>query len=272
MDYIHRSKEWIPKLGFGTFNLRGREAQGALEFALDVGYRHFDTAQVYENEADIGAVLGRAEEPRERLFITTKVWGTHLNRKDFLPSVENSLRELRQDYLDLLLIHWPNEQIPMEEVMEQLQEAQRKEYCRLIGVSNFTVALLEETRQLGVPIVCNQFEYHPFLDQRKLVEKCQEMGLFMTAYSPIARGVVADEPEIQDIAANHKVKPTQVALRWLVQQEDVVAIPKSAKLMRIRENFDVFNFSLTEEEMDRVSALRSRGMRLFDPKFAPEWD
>lgn len=272
MDYLQRSDEWIPKLGFGTSNLKGKEAEGAVEFALDVGYRHFDTARAYGNEQDIGPVLARTEVTRERLFITTKVWGTDLSRKRFLPSVEESLRNLQLDYVDLLLIHWPHEKVPLEEALEQLQEAQRKGYCHLIGVSNFTVKLLEETRALGAPIVCNQFEYHPFLDQRKLLQASREMGLFVTAYSPIAQGMVNEEPEIIDIAANHKVKPTQVALRWLVQQEEVVAIPKSAQLMRIRENFDVFNFSLSAAEMERITALRVRGLRLIDPKFAPQWD
>lgn len=272
MDYLQRSDEWIPKLGLGTSNLKGKEAEGAVEFALDVGYRHFDTASAYENEQDIGPVLSRTEVPRERLFITTKVWGTDLSRQRFLPAVEESLRRLQLDYVDLLLIHWPHQEVPLKEALEQLQLAQQKGYCRLIGVSNFTVKLLEETRTLGVPIVCNQFEYHPFLDQRKLLQASRDMGLFVTAYSPIAQGLVNEEPEIKDIAANHQVKPTQVALRWLVQQEEVVAIPKSGQLRRIRENFDVFNFSLREEEMARISALRSRGRRLIDPKFAPQWD
>ena len=272
MDYLQRSDEWIPKLGFGTSNLKGKEAEGAVEFALDVGYRHFDTANAYENEQDIGPVLSRTEVSRERLFITTKVWGTDLSRDRFLPSVEESLRNLQLDYVDLLLIHWPHQEVPLEEALDQLQEAQHRQYARLIGVSNFTIKLLEETRRLGAPIVCNQFEYHPFLDQRKLRKASRDMGLFVTAYSPIAQGMVSDEPEIQDIAATHKVRPTQVALRWLVQQEEVVAIPKSAKLRRIRENFDVFNFSLSPEEMDRISALRVRGLRLIDPKFAPQWD
>ena len=152
MDYLQRGDNWIPKLGFGTFNLSGRAAQGALEFALDCGYRHFDTAQMYENEGEIGAVLGKSAVARERLFITTKVWGTNLSVDKFMPSVEQSLKDLKQDYVDLLLIHWPNADIPLEESLHQLQEAREKGYCKLIGVSNFTVELLEKVAQLKVDI------------------------------------------------------------------------------------------------------------------------
>lgn len=272
MDYIRKDEAWIPKLGFGTFNLTGREAVGAIQFALDAGYRHFDTAQMYENEEVIGRVLGQTEVPRERLFITTKVWGTNLNEERFLPSVEKSLKLLKQDYVDLLLIHWPNKTIPLKESLDQLQEAQEKGYCKHIGVSNFTIQLLEEVKSYGVNIICNQFEYHPFLDQQALLDKTRELGCFATAYSPIARGMVADEKVIKEIATYKRVTPVQVALRWLVQQDQVVAIPKSSQLMRIKQNFDVFGFTLKDEEMQAISDLRSRNKRLIDPEFAPSWD
>ncbi|HAD97430.1 MAG TPA: aldo/keto reductase [Cryomorphaceae bacterium] len=272
MDYVRKNEAWIPKLGFGTFNLTGREAIGILEFALDVGYRHFDTAQMYENEDVIGKVIGSTSVPRERLFITTKVWGTNLTENRFLPSVEHSLKELKQDYVDLLLIHWPNKNIPLEESLDQLMIAREKGYCKLIGVSNFTVELLEKVEKRGVDIVCNQFEYHPFLNQDKLLAKTREMGCFATAYAPLAKGQVVDIEILQYIALKHKVKPAQVALRWLVQQEDVVAIPKSSQLYRIKQNFDVFNFHLDEEDMEKISALQSKNMRLIDPEFAPTWD
>ena len=272
MDYLERDNTLIPKLGFGTFNLTGREAQGALEFALDVGYRHFDTAQMYQNEEDIGRVLKTSGEDRDHLFITTKVWGTNLDENRFIPSVEKSLQKLSLDFVDLLLIHWPNESIPLEESLEQLQEAQQKQYCKHIGVSNFTIELLQQTAALKAPIICNQFEYHPFLDQQKLLEQTRSLGCFATAYSPIARGLVNDEPIIKEIATYKRVTPVQVALRWLVQQEEVVAIPKSSQLMRIKQNFDVFTFSLSNQEMDQISSLRSRNRRLIDPEFAPTWD
>ncbi len=272
MDYVRKNEAWIPKLGFGTFNLTGREAIGILEFALDVGYRHFDTAQMYENEDVIGKVIGSTPVPRERLFITTKVWGTNLTEDRFLPSVERSLRELRQDYVDLLLIHWPNKNIPLDESLDQLMKARDKGYCKLIGVSNFTVELLEKVEKRGIDIACNQFEYHPFLNQDKLLQKTRDMGCFATAYAPLAKGQVVDIEILKLIALKHQVKPAQVALRWLVQQDDVVAIPKSSQLYRIKQNFDVFNFHLSEEEMTQISDLQSRNKRFIDPEFAPTWD
>lgn len=272
MDYIKKEGQWIPKLGFGTFNLTGRDAKGILEFALDVGYRHFDTAQMYENEEVIGKVIGATSVPRNRLFITTKVWWTNLSKKDFLPSVEESLRKLQQDYVDLLLIHWPNQEIPIEESLEQLALAKEKGLTKLIGVSNFNTDLLEQVEKSGVEISCNQFENHVFIDQDELIRKTKSMGAFVTSYAPIARGQVGDEELLIHIAEKHKVTPVQVALRWLVQQEDIVAIPKSSQLIRIKQNFDIFNFHLSEEEMKEIDNLKSRNLRLIDPEFAPAWD
>lgn len=272
MEYVRREDQWVPKLGFGTFNLTGRQAQGVLEFALDVGYRHFDTAQMYENEGVIGKVMGNTSTPRERLFITTKVWWTNLSKAKFLPSVEQSLKNLNQDYVNLLLIHWPNKDIPLEESLEELQKAKDKGYTKLIGVSNFNIDLLEKVEKLGIKIHCNQFENHVFIDQSELLNKTRQMGCFATAYAPIAKGQVADEPVLKHIAEKHKVTATQVALRWLIEQEDVVAIPKSSQLIRIKQNFDVFNFHLSEDEVAEISKLKQRNIRLIDPQFAPTWD
>lgn len=272
MDYIKKEGEWIPKLGFGTFNLTGREALGVLEFAMDVGYRHFDTAQMYENEEVIGKVIGNATVPRDRLFITTKVWWTNLSKEDFMPSVEDSLRKLNLDFVDLLLIHWPNKDIPLEESLEQLALAKEKGLTKLIGVSNFNIQLLEKVEKFGIEIACNQFENHVFLDQRALIKKTCDMGAFVTSYSPIAKGQVSDEELLKYYAEKYKVTPVQVALRWLVQQDDVVAIPKSSKLLRIKQNFEVFNFTLTDEEMKKIGELREKNLRLTDPEFAPVWD
>lgn len=272
MDYIKKEDSWIPKLGFGTFNLQGRQAIGALEFALDVGYRHFDTAQMYQNAEEIGKVIGNTYVRRDRLFVTNKVWGTNLDEDKFIPSVERSLRLMKQDYFDLLLIHWPNKSIPLEESLHQLQECKEKQYCKHIGVSNFTVDLLTQVQELKVPILCNQFEYHPYLDQTALIEKTLEMGCFVTAYCPLAKGEVADDQVLNYIAAKHKTTAAQVALRWLVQQEHVTAIPKSSQLKRIKANFDVFNFHLTEEEMQQIHTLKSQNKRFINPEFAPQWD
>ncbi len=272
MEYIKKEGNWIPKLGFGTFNLKGRQAEGILEFALDVGYRHFDTAQMYENEEEIGKVVGNFSVDRDRLFLTTKVWWTHLSKEKFLPSVERSLKKLKQDHVDLLLIHWPNQEIPLEESLEQLGIAQERGLTKHIGVSNFNTELLAEVEKLGYKIDCNQFEYHVFLNQDELLKKTRSMDCFATAYCPIAKGQVVDNDVLQHIALKHKVKPAQVALRWLVQQEGVVAIPKSSQLVRIKQNIDVFNFQLDEDEMAEIDKLRDKNMRIIDPEFAPTWD
>lgn len=272
MEYITKDDQWIPKLGFGTFNLKGRQALGVLEFALDVGYRHFDTAQMYENEGVIGKVLASTDVPRKRLFVTTKVWHTNLSKKDFLPSVEESLKKLQLDYVDLLLIHWPAQEIPLEESLEELAKAREKGLTKLVGVSNFNVDLLERVEKFGLEIACNQFEYHAFLNQDELLKRTREIGCFATAYAPLAKGQVADEPVLNKIALKHRVSAAQVALRWLVQQKDVVAIPKSSQLIRIKQNFDVFNFELSDSEMQEIDALRSKNKRLIDPEFAPVWD
>lgn len=272
MEYIKREGAWIPKLGFGTFNLHGRLALGVLEFALDVGYRHFDTAQMYENEEEIGKAIAGSTVSRDRLFLTNKVWGTNLTKERFLPSVENSLKKMQQDYVDLLLIHWPNKAIPLEESLDQLQEAKERGLCKFIGVSNFTVELLEEVERLKVPIICNQFEYHAYLNQEKILDKTRSMGAFATAYCPLAKGEVVDDEVLAHIAAKHKVSSAQVALRWLVQQESVIAIPKSKQLLRLKKNFDIFNFTLSEDEIKQIDQLQSKNKRFINPEFAPAWD
>lgn len=272
MEYLRRDKEWIPKLGFGTFNLNGREAEGVLEFALDVGYRHFDTAQLYQNEDIIGKVMASSMVPRDRLFLTTKVWGSNISKERFLPSVEHSLKQLKLDHVNLLLIHWHNENIPLEESLEQLLIAQQKGFTKLIGVSNFNIELLEKVEKLGVKIHCNQFENHVFLDQRPLIEKTRAMDCFITSYAPIAQGQVIEEPLLQRIAKKHNVTAAQVALRWLMEQDEVVAIPKSSNLIRIKQNFDVFNFRLDGNEVKEIESLRKRNQRFINPEFAPTWD
>jgi len=272
MDYLKRGDNWIPRLGLGTYEIKGRQGRGALEFALDCGYRHFDTAQAYQNEAEIGKVLARTSIPRERLFITTKIYPLHLGKEKFLPSLEQSLRALKQDFVDLLLIHWPSQTIALEESLDLLQEAREKQYCRLIGVSNFNLELLQRVENYKVDIACNQFEYHSFLDQSKLLEKTHSMGCFATAYSPIARGLVNDEPVLKEIAAYKRKTPAQIALRWLMQQDQLVAIPKSVQIKRIKQNFDIFTFSLSAEEMDRITRLTHQNKRLIQSEFAPTWD
>jgi 2,5-diketo-D-gluconate reductase B len=261
----------VPALGFGTWQLNGEDGRHAIEAALDVGYRHLDTARSYGNEAEVGRALRNSGVPREDVFLTTKVWLDDLRYRAVLRALDESLRALRMDYVDLLLVHWPNEAVELEETLDAFQEARARGKTRLLGVSNFTPALLEQALE-RVPDLANvQVEYHPFLGQDTLLEVVRKHGLFLTAYSPIARGAVVHEQAIQEIAAVHGRSAIQVTLRWLLQQDRVAAVPRSSDPAHIRANFEVFDFALAEEEMDAISAL-ARGMRMVDPAWAPAWE
>ncbi|WP_114777424.1 aldo/keto reductase [Botryobacter ruber] len=272
MKYITLQGAEIPALGLGTFQLEGTTAQTIVEAALAEGYRHIDTAQIYRNEEAVGAGIKAAGVPREDIFLTTKVWYDRLTQKDFLPSVEVSLRKLQTDYVDLLLIHWPNPEVPLEETVEQLLEAREKGYTRHIGVSNFPVRLVEQTIALGADIITNQVEYHPLLDQIKLYNYLREHGITLTAYSPIAQGKLLGNEILHSIGRKYGKNEVQVALRWLLQQDGVLAIPRSSKVHNMKANFQVFDFELTQDEVKQIDQLRRLNQREVQPHWAPEWD
>lgn len=261
----------VPTLGFGTWRLTGREAERAVATALDVGYRHLDTAEIYENEAEVGRALHASGVDREAVFLTTKVWHDHLRRTDLLRATEASLRRLGTDYVDLLLVHWPTDAVPLKETLDALQEVRAQGSARLIGVSNFPPTLLERALDHVPDLACIQVEYHPFLGQATLLELARKHGMMLTAYSPIARGEVMNDGTLQTLAAAHGKTPSQVALRWLLQQDHVAAIPRSSNPEHIAANFDVFDFALSEDEMDRIAAL-PKDRRLVSPDFAPDWE
>jgi 2,5-diketo-D-gluconate reductase B len=261
----------VPALGFGTWRLEGEDGRHAIETALDAGYRHLDTARAYDNEAEVGRALRASGVPREDVFLTTKVWRDDLRYRAVLREADESLRLLRTDYVDLLLVHWPNEDVELEETLDAFQEVRARGKARLIGVSNFPPALLEKALDLVPDLACDQVEYHPFLGQDTLLEVVGKHGLFLTAYSPIARGGVTQDQTIQTIAATHGRSAVQVTLRWLLQQDRVAAIPKASSPEHIRANFEVFDFALAEEEMEAIHAL-ARGERMIDPEFAPAWE
>lgn len=261
----------VPALGFGTWQLRGEEARHAVETALSVGYRHVDTAPVYDNEREVGRALRASGVAREEVFLTTKVWRDDLKHRDVLRTVGRSLDYLKTDHVDLLLVHWPNERIELEETLDAFQEVRARGGARLLGVSNFTPPLLAQALALVPDLACVQVEYHPFLGQDALREMARAHGLMLTAYSPIARGAVVHDQTIQEIAATHGKSAVQVTLRWLLQQDRVAAIPRSADPAHVRANFEVFDFALAEEEMQAISGL-ARGERLVSPAFAPAWD
>lgn len=272
MQTIQANGATIPVIGFGTWELKGRSCQHAVECALATGYRHIDTAAMYDNERDVGAGLKNSGVPREEVFVTTKVWSDSIGYGPLQRSAEASLKRLGLDHVDLLLIHWPNAAIPLAESMRALCEVKTRGLARHIGVSNFTVRLIEEAVALSSePIVTNQIEYHPFLDQAKVLAACRRHGISITAYCPLARGRVFASDVLSDIARRKGRTVSQIALRWLVQQ-GVIAIPRSARPERIRENFAVFDFALSEEEMQRIADLGERKERVVNLSWAPNWD
>jgi len=273
MLFIDLNDHKIPALGYGTWQLKGKDCETGVAAALDIGYRHIDTAQIYENEAEVGHALKASGLKREDLFLTTKVWNDHLSENMFQKSVEESLNKLQTNYVDLLLIHWPITSVPFAEQMKSLRAVHEAGMARMIGVSNFTVAQMREVmEELGTRIVNNQVEYHPFLSQKPVLDYVRQHDMFLTAYSPLARGKVREEAALREIADKHGKSVGQVTLRWLVQQERVAAIPKAASLEHIRENFDIFNFDLDADDMQRINLLTQRASRLINPDWAPHWD
>jgi diketogulonate reductase-like aldo/keto reductase len=264
----------IPALGCGTWQLRGNECTAIVAEALRVGFRHIDTAQGYANEAEVGAGIRESGVPRSEIFLTTKVRPDFASRTKLLRSVEDSLGRLGLDVIDLLLIHWPNPDAPVAEMMEALSLARRAGLARHIGVSNFTIAMLDEAVRLSPePIVTDQIEYHPYVDQGRLLHAIRRHGLAITAYCPLALGRVADDPTLRSIGERYGKTPAQVALRWLIQQGDVIAIPKTASAARLRENFGVFDFSLSPDDMAAVDAIpRNKQHLVNELQWVPAWD
>jgi len=273
MIYIDLENRKIPALGLGTWQLKGDDCITSVLKALEIGYRHIDTAQIYENEEHVGAAIGKSGVKREDIFLTTKVWMSNLGEKLFRPSVEESLRKLKTDYVDLLLIHWPVTEVPFAEQMKSLRTLQESGLVRMIGLSNFTVPQMHEVvEDLGVRVVNNQVEYHPFLSQKPVLDFVRKHDMFLTAYSPLARGKVREDKVLREIADKHGKNPGQVSLRWLLQQERVAAIPKSANEEHMRANFEIFDFKLDADEMQRISLLTRTASRLINPDWAPHWD
>lgn len=263
----------IPALGLGTWTLRGRQCADLVEHALSIGYRHVDTAAAYENEQAVGHGIRAAGLPRDQVFVTTKVWWTDIAPGDLERSAEASLKRLGLDYVDLLLIHWPNPSIPIERSIRALNAVKEAELTRHIGVSNFTTSLLAEATRLSeAPLVANQVEYHPFLDQRKVYAACRRAGMAMVAYCPLYRGGALGAPAILRAGARHGRTPAQIVLRWHVQQESVVAIPRTSRKERLAENAAIFDFSLSDDEMAAISALSAENDRICDYAFSPAWD
>jgi 2,5-diketo-D-gluconate reductase B len=261
----------IPLVGLGTWALRGRDCARLVEQAIRIGYRHIDTAQMYDNEAEVGQGV-RATGLRSDVMVTTKVQPTSLSPPDLERSVKHSLGKLRIDHIDLLLIHWPNPRIPLSETLGAMAKMKQEGYVRALGVSNFTVALLDEANKVSPePLVCNQVECHPFLNQDKVIAACKKHGMAMVAYSPIARGGAMGHDVLERIGAAHGKTGAQVSLRYLVQQ-GIAVIPRTSRRERLEENFAVFDFALSDAEMREIHGLSSNNDRIVDWSWSPNWD
>ena len=274
MHYVDANGANIPAIGLGTWTLNGEAATRLVAGAIRSGYRHVDTATMYDNEEAVGAGLRASGVSRDEIFLTTKVWPSDIADGDLQRSVAASLKRLQVDRLDLALIHWPSGTIPLAESIRALNEVKDRGLARHIGVSNFTVALLAEAVVLSRhPLACNQIEYHPFLNQERVLAACRGHGMAVVSYCPLARGAeLFPEPAVTAAAARHGRTPAQIVLRWQVQQEGVVAIPRSSNAERIAQNLRVFDFALEAGEMAALDALRVRQHRICDFDFSPEWD
>jgi 2,5-diketo-D-gluconate reductase B len=272
MKFVEANGAKIPAIGLGTWELRDRTCARLVEQALRLGYRHIDTAQAYENEREVGEGLRASGVKRDEVFITTKVWTTHFKPNDLERSAKESLARLRLTEVDLLLLHWPNSQVPLADTLGALARVRQQGLARHIGVSNFTVALIEQAMAAcPEPLACDQVEYHPYLDQTKVREACARHGMALVAYSPIAKGRIKNDRALLRIGDRYRKTAAQVCLRWLVQQ-GVAAIPRTSKLERLSENIGIFDFELSEEDMRQISGMAGPGGRLTDYGLAPKWD
>jgi 2,5-diketo-D-gluconate reductase B len=245
LEYQTIKGEKIPSLGLGTWRLSGEGCVRTVERALALGYRHIDTAQMYANEGEVGHGIRNSGVDRGEVFVVTKVRTSSFSHGEVIRSTRESLKKLGTGHVDLLLMHWPNPSVPIE----------AEGSIKHVGVSNFPPSMVEEATE-HAEIFCNQVEYHPYRAQDELLQQAREMDYLLTAYSPVARGRVSNDATLQEIGGAHGKTPAQVALRWLIQQEKVAAIPKAASEGHLRSNSDIFDFELSDEEMERVFALR----------------
>ncbi|MFF2323912.1 aldo/keto reductase [Agrobacterium sp. NPDC058088] len=264
----------IPALGFGTFRVPGPDVLRIVPHALKLGFRHVDTAQIYGNEAEVGEAIIHSGVARGDIFLTTKVWVEYYGHDAFIKSVDESLMKLKTDYVDLLLLHWPNEAVSLAEQIGALNEVKEAGKVCHIGVSNFNTELMAESVRLSkAPIVTNQIELHPYLNQDVVIAAAKKAGMSVTGYFGMADGKVFNDTVLKDIGARHGKSVAQVVLRWLVQQEGVIALSKTVGEARVAENLAIFDFALTADEMAAIHALAVPDGRIVSPDgLAPVWD
>jgi diketogulonate reductase-like aldo/keto reductase len=272
MQTIDANGAKIPVLGLGTWQLNGSVGSRIVEQALRLGYRHIDAALIYGNEKEVGEGLHASGVKREDIFITTKVPHTELAPLNLERAVKQSLANLRLSDVNLLLVHWPNPQIPLAETMGAMCEMKKKGYTRHIGISNFTVQLIDEAVKLSSePIVTNQIEWHPYLDESKVQAACGKHGIAVTAYCPIARGLAGGDEVLTRVGKKYGKTAGQVSLRWLIQKGAIV-IPRTSKVERLTENMTIFDFELSADDMSEIGALAKPAGRVVSVGWAPKWD
>ncbi len=272
MRFVEAKGARIPILGLGTWDLRGRDCAGLVRAAIRLGYRHFDSAQMYGNEREVGEGLRGCGVARQELFVVTKIAPGNLAARDLDRSARESLAAFGLSHIDLLLLHWPNKGVALAETIDALCKVKREGLTRHIGVSNYTAALLDEANGLSSePLICNQIELHPYLDQSKVIAACRKHGMAVVAYSPIAQGRAGGDKLLARIGQAHGKSAAQVSLRYLVQQ-GIAAIPRTGKVARLAENIALFDFTLGEPEMREIAGLAHRRGRTADWAWSPDWD
>ncbi len=262
---ILNDKMQIPMLGLGTWMLEGQICFDSVRMALDIGYTHIDTAFAYNNQKEIGRAIKGYE--REKLFITSKLWKDYLYPEKIELLCDECLRQLDTDYIDLLLIHWPDSSRPLLKIVEKMHSIKEKGKIKSVGVSNYTIHHLQDLVDEQIPVSVNQVEFHPFLYQKELLEFCNMHMIALTAYSPIARGKVFEEPALIQIAQAHKKNPAQISLHWLLQK-DIIVVPKGSSREHLKENRQIFDFSLSKQEMQMIDEISQKNKeRLIQPDF-----
>ncbi|MEE2998590.1 MAG: aldo/keto reductase [Pseudomonadota bacterium] len=272
---IPNHTDTMPVIGYGTMLYpKPDRAVALIAHALDSGYRHIDTARKYGSELWVGEGIKASGVSRKDVWVTTKVTEDNAKADDFAYSVNTSLETLGLDYVDLLLIHWPQPRVPLEETLGALAKAKREGLARHIGVSNFTISLLDEAvAKCTEPLIVNQIEYHAYIRQERLIAACKSHGMLITCHAPLARGALLDDPLLRDIASSNSKTVAQIALRWLIQQSDISVVPRAIEFSEIEENIDLFNFNLSETEMQLIWALGEKNLRIVDPEVRrPVWD
>jgi 2,5-diketo-D-gluconate reductase B len=272
MEYLQTQGIRLPRLGLGTFRMQGNACRAAVESALTLGYRHIDTAEMYGNEEAIGAALAASRLARQDLHVTTKVWNDNLAPEAIRRAFDASLKKLRLDHVDLYLVHWPARGMNLPAMFETLMKLKDEGRARAIGVANFNIALLKTVvEEIRAPIACNQVEYHVMLDQTPLRKYLATKSIPLVAYCPLAQGRVASNETLAAIGRKHGATAAQVALKWLLDQDGVAAIPKASRNESQRANLDALNVGLDDEDYRAIAGL-PKDKRCVDPGFAPAWD